>query len=233
MQETKTYTIRNVDQKPKTLIIEHAERPEYKLLNQKASETTTNAYRFEVKLEINSTEKFPVTEERVYDSATAVSNLTPDVLVTYVLKTKQFPIQKPLRKRLPANRRSKTTDSRPRQPDPPDGWRHQQSDSGSESYSPEHDGPESGERPAGSGAEVRAPTSGAREPVGQYARPSKRLRKNSRTTQESEGLQRIDRETGFLTARVTADRLSSALTFGHYLLFNPDAVQRIFLYTCS
>ena len=84
MQETKTYTIRNVDQKPKTLIIEHAERPEYKLLNQKPAETTTNAYRFEVKLGSDSTEKFPVTEERVYDTTTAVSNLTPDVLLTYV-----------------------------------------------------------------------------------------------------------------------------------------------------
>ena len=84
MQETKTYTIRNVDQKPKTLIIEHAERPEYKLLNQKPAETTTNAYRFEVKLGSDSTEKFPVTEERVYDTTTAVSSLTPDVLLTYV-----------------------------------------------------------------------------------------------------------------------------------------------------
>lgn len=84
MQETTTYTIRNVDQRPKTLIIEHAERPEYKLLNQKPAETTTNAYRFEVKLGADSTEKFPVNEERVYDTTTAVSSLTPDVLLTYV-----------------------------------------------------------------------------------------------------------------------------------------------------
>ena len=84
MQETKTYTIRNVDQRPKTLIIEHAERPEYKLLNQKPAETTTIAYRFEVKLGADSTEKFPVNEERVYDTTTAVSSLTPDVLLTYV-----------------------------------------------------------------------------------------------------------------------------------------------------
>ena len=84
MQETKTYTIRNVDQKPKTLIIEHSQRPEYKLLSQKPTETTTSAYRFEVKLGSDSNEKFPVTEERVYDSTTAVSSLTPDVLLTYV-----------------------------------------------------------------------------------------------------------------------------------------------------
>src|SRR5260370_4160306 len=84
MQETKTYSIRNVDQKPKTLIIEHSQRPEYKLLSQKPAETTTNAYRFEVKLGPDSNEKFPVTEERVYDSTTAISSLTPDVLLTYV-----------------------------------------------------------------------------------------------------------------------------------------------------
>ena len=83
-EETKTYTIRNVDQKPKTLIIEHFERPGYKLLNQKPLETTTNAYRFEAKLGADSTEKFPVTEERVYDTTAAVSSLNPDVLLTYV-----------------------------------------------------------------------------------------------------------------------------------------------------
>ena len=50
IDETKTYTIRNVDQKPKTLIIEQAQRPGYKLLGQKPTETTTTANRFEVKL---------------------------------------------------------------------------------------------------------------------------------------------------------------------------------------
>jgi hypothetical protein len=84
MDETKTYTIRNVDQKPKTLIIEHPQRPDYKLRGEKPTETTTNAYRFEVKVGADATEKFPVAEERVYETTTAVSSLTPDVLVTYV-----------------------------------------------------------------------------------------------------------------------------------------------------
>ena len=84
LQETKTYTIRNVDQRPKTLLIEHAQRPGYKLLNMKAAETTTNAYRFEVKLAAGATEKFSVNEERVYDQTVAVSNMTPDTLVTIV-----------------------------------------------------------------------------------------------------------------------------------------------------
>lgn len=82
--ETKTYTIRNVDQKSKTLIIEHPARPEYALLDRKAPEKTANAFRFEVKLAPDATEKFPVTEERVYETAFTIANLTPDVLVTYI-----------------------------------------------------------------------------------------------------------------------------------------------------
>jgi hypothetical protein len=83
-QETKTFTIRNVDQKAKTLIIEHPERQGYKLLTLKPSATTADSYRFEVKLAADSTQKFPVAEERLYDESTAVSSLTPDVLLTYV-----------------------------------------------------------------------------------------------------------------------------------------------------
>ncbi len=84
MQETKTFTIRNVDPKAKTLIVEHAQRPGYTLLTMKATETTINSYRFEVKLSPNATDKFAVTEERVYDTSTSVSSLTNDVLVTYL-----------------------------------------------------------------------------------------------------------------------------------------------------
>jgi chaperonin cofactor prefoldin len=73
-----------VDQKPKTLIIEHPVRPQYKLLDRKPTETTASAYRFEVKLPAGATEKFPVTEERVYDSTFQMVSLTPDVLMSYV-----------------------------------------------------------------------------------------------------------------------------------------------------
>jgi hypothetical protein len=82
--ETKTYTIKNVDAKAKTLIIEHSQRPGYTLLDQKATETTASAYRFEVKLGASGTEKFPVKEERVFDQTTSVSSMTPDVLVSWV-----------------------------------------------------------------------------------------------------------------------------------------------------
>ena len=78
VQETKTYTIRNVDARPKTLIIEHPERTGYKLLDQKPLETTATAYRFEVKLAPSATDTFPVREERVYDQTIALTNATPD-----------------------------------------------------------------------------------------------------------------------------------------------------------
>src|SRR5205807_6358014 len=39
-QETRTYTIKNVDAKSKTLIIEHPARPQYTLLERKPSEKT-------------------------------------------------------------------------------------------------------------------------------------------------------------------------------------------------
>jgi hypothetical protein len=82
--EVKTFTIRNVDQKPKALIIEHPARPGYTLLDRKATEKTASAYRFEVKLAPGAEEKFAVTEERVFDNTNMITSLTPDVLMTYI-----------------------------------------------------------------------------------------------------------------------------------------------------
>jgi hypothetical protein len=82
--ETRVYSARNVDAKPKTLIVEHPLRQGYKLLNQKPTETTANAYRFEVKLAPSATEQFKVSEEYIFDQTFGVSNLTPDFLVTLI-----------------------------------------------------------------------------------------------------------------------------------------------------
>jgi hypothetical protein len=82
--ETRTYTIKNVDQKAKTLIIEHPARQGYTLLDRKPAERTANAYRFEIKLAPAVEEKFAVNEERVYDSSTQVASLTPDILASYI-----------------------------------------------------------------------------------------------------------------------------------------------------
>jgi chaperonin cofactor prefoldin len=83
LQETQTYTIRNIDQKPKTLMLEHPIRSDYKLLKLKPVETTTSAYRFEIKLAPGATEKFPVAEERLYETSVTLVNVTPDFLLSY------------------------------------------------------------------------------------------------------------------------------------------------------
>jgi hypothetical protein len=82
--ETRTYTIRNVDQKAKTLILEHPIRSEYTLLNQKPSEKTAKNYRFEIALAPGATQEFVVDEERVYNQTYGVTNLTSDAMVTYI-----------------------------------------------------------------------------------------------------------------------------------------------------
>jgi hypothetical protein len=81
--ETRTYTARNVDHKAKTLIIEHPLRQGYTLLSQKPMEKTATAYRFEIELPADSTQTLAVSEERIYSQTFAVSNLTPDVLLSY------------------------------------------------------------------------------------------------------------------------------------------------------
>jgi hypothetical protein len=84
IEETRTYTIRNVDQKAKTLILEHPLRQGYTLLNQKPSEKTAGAYRFEIALAADKSQEFPVNEERVFDSVYQVTNVTPDFLASYI-----------------------------------------------------------------------------------------------------------------------------------------------------
>lgn len=84
IRETKTYTIRNVDRKPRTLIVEHPVRPGYKLLNRQPDEKTTNAYRFEVTLAAGATETFPIVEERTLSRSYSLSNQTPDLLASFV-----------------------------------------------------------------------------------------------------------------------------------------------------
>jgi hypothetical protein len=84
IEETRTYTARNIDQKAKTLIIEHPLRQGYTLLSQKAAEKTPANYRFEVALAPGATQEFVINEERVFDQTHAVTNLTADLLFTYI-----------------------------------------------------------------------------------------------------------------------------------------------------
>ncbi len=84
IQETKTYTIQNVDAQAKTLVIEHPQRPGYTLLSQAAPEKTSNAYRFEVPVPASGSKTFAVQEERVADQTISLSSATPDVLTTWI-----------------------------------------------------------------------------------------------------------------------------------------------------
>ncbi len=83
IEEVKTYTMMNVDPRAKTVVVEHPQRPGYKLVNQKPTEITVNAYRFEVKLAPSATASFAVNEERLQDQTFSVSRMTPDALLIW------------------------------------------------------------------------------------------------------------------------------------------------------
>jgi hypothetical protein len=83
--QKKTYAVRNVDARAKTLIVEHPVRQNYKLIDTaQPMETAANVYRFEVKVPANGAVDFPVTEENVYDQQTAIANMNPDALLVYI-----------------------------------------------------------------------------------------------------------------------------------------------------
>ncbi len=83
--EKRNYSVRNVDPRAKTLIIEHAIRGDFKLIDTvKPTETASNVYRFEVKVPASGSVGFPVTEENVYDQQYIVSSLSPDSLLVYI-----------------------------------------------------------------------------------------------------------------------------------------------------
>jgi hypothetical protein len=83
---TKTYSIRNVDPRPKTLLIEQPILRGYSPISPKPSETTADARRYEVKLAAGTSEKLPIVEERVESISYSVqaNNITPDGLFAYV-----------------------------------------------------------------------------------------------------------------------------------------------------
>ena len=81
VEETTTYTIKNIDNRAKTLIIEHPLRTGYKLLTQKPVETTGRMQRFSVALKAASSETFAVKEDFVHDEYMSVSSMSPDAIL--------------------------------------------------------------------------------------------------------------------------------------------------------
>ncbi len=83
-RQTRTYTMKNVDAKPKTLMVEQTVQAQSSLLSPVPVERTATAYRFEVKLPANGTERLRVEQEQVSYSDTTVLSSTPDFLLTLV-----------------------------------------------------------------------------------------------------------------------------------------------------
>lgn len=83
-EETKTYTIKNVDPRAKTLIIEHPIRSGYKLIGVTPAEKTATDYRFSLELKPNSEQTFVVKEEYVYDQSYVISSTSPDQISLFL-----------------------------------------------------------------------------------------------------------------------------------------------------
>ena len=83
--EKRTYAVRNIDSRSKTLLIEYPVRPGYDLIDTaKPLETSRDVYRFELKVPAGGSVDFPVTAEHVYDNQTSVSSLNSEGLLMYV-----------------------------------------------------------------------------------------------------------------------------------------------------
>ncbi len=83
-KDVRTFTIRNVDQKPKTVVIEMPVRAGFKPIGKEPTEKTADAYRYEVAVPEGETVQFPVTEENEYVQSLSITNQTYDQLITYV-----------------------------------------------------------------------------------------------------------------------------------------------------
>ncbi len=83
--QTRTYTIRNVDNKTKTLLVQQeAGQQENSVISPKPLERTATAYRFEVKLPANGAQTLKVEQEHTNFTEDALTNSTPDFLLTIV-----------------------------------------------------------------------------------------------------------------------------------------------------
>jgi regulator of replication initiation timing len=80
----RTYTINNVDAKPKTLILQQDGVSQYSVISPKPVERTTTAYRFEANLQPNSSREYKIELEQTYQTSDSITSSTPDFLMTLV-----------------------------------------------------------------------------------------------------------------------------------------------------
>lgn len=91
MRQSTTYTLRDDDTTPRTILIEHPLRAEWKLAEggPRADETTSSAYRFRLHVEPKATAKLEVDESEPLDTRYEISNLT-DNQITLFLQQKSI-----------------------------------------------------------------------------------------------------------------------------------------------
>jgi hypothetical protein len=82
--EKKTYKIRNNNDAPRSIVLEHSVRPGWKLVAATPAETTANYYRFKLESRQKSTTEFTVQEESPLESSFAVSSITPDQIALWI-----------------------------------------------------------------------------------------------------------------------------------------------------
>jgi hypothetical protein len=87
-RDHRTYEIKNVDAKAKTLIIQQDGLNEYTVISPKPIERTATAYRFEVRLPANGTQTLKVEEEKVTSDTLAVASSGSDRLVEIIQNKK-------------------------------------------------------------------------------------------------------------------------------------------------
>ncbi|MDO8837102.1 MAG: hypothetical protein Q7V01_15975, partial [Vicinamibacterales bacterium] len=84
-RDKRTYTVRNEDNKARTLVVEHPHRAGWQLLSAtKPDETAPNVYRFKVPVAPKSTASLTVDEMRAAETTYRVSNLDDDQLALLV-----------------------------------------------------------------------------------------------------------------------------------------------------
>jgi len=86
LQQRTLYTVRNQDESPRVLVIEHPARPDWKLVKgtKEPEERAPGVYRFQLELAPKSTATIPVEETRPLFGAYQLSNLDDDQIAEFV-----------------------------------------------------------------------------------------------------------------------------------------------------
>jgi DNA repair exonuclease SbcCD ATPase subunit len=83
--EKKTYTIRNEDTKPRTVVVEHPVRSGWKLVDTaEPAESSANFYRFRVAVKAKESAAFAVKEENPIQTTYQLTNLTSELIAEFV-----------------------------------------------------------------------------------------------------------------------------------------------------